>query len=217
MAREAASLVLLDDDFGSIVKAVRLGRQIYDNLRKAMSYILAIHIPIAGLALLPLLTGAPLVMTPLLIALLELLIDPTCSIVFEAEHARPDVMRRPPRRADESIMSARIVWWSSLQGVLALTAVSIVYSQTTAWGLSAEAVRLCAFLALVSASFALVLANRDREVSLASTLGSGNSMLWLSFGLTVAAVAVLTVLPQARAFFGIALPGAAWTALSVGS
>ena len=107
VAREAASIVLLDDDFGSIVRAVRLGRRIYDNLRKAMGYILAIHVPIAGLALLPVLLGWPLVLTPMLIALLELIIDPACSVVLEAEVEESDVMRRPPRRPDSALLSRR--------------------------------------------------------------------------------------------------------------
>ncbi len=97
VAREAAAFVLLDDDFGSIVAAVRLGRRIYDNLRKSMGYILAVHVPIAGLAMLPLLFGLPLIFFPLHIAFLEMVIDPVCSIVFEAEPAEPDAMRRPPR------------------------------------------------------------------------------------------------------------------------
>ena len=97
VAREASSLVLLDDDFGVIVGAVRLGRRIYDNLRKAMTYILAVHVPIAGLALLPLLSGGPMLLTPMMVALLELIIDPACSVVFEAEPEDEGTMRRPPR------------------------------------------------------------------------------------------------------------------------
>lgn len=97
VAREASALVLLDDDFGSIVKTIRLGRRIYDNLRKAMSYILSLHVPIAGLALLPLVTGLPIVFFPVHIAFLEMVIDPVCAIVFEAESSEKDVMRRPPR------------------------------------------------------------------------------------------------------------------------
>jgi Ca2+-transporting ATPase len=217
VAREASSLVLLDDDFGSIVRAIRLGREIYDNLRKAMSYILAIHIPIAGVALLPLITGAPLVLTPVLIALLELLIDPTCSIVFEAERGGPDLMRRPPRRARESIMSARVIWWSSLQGVLALLAVGAVHLHVSGLGLPGGAVRLCVFLALTSASFALVLANRDRSASFDSLFARGNAMLLLSAGATVMLVALLMLLPQLRKFLGVELPGSALVALSVGS
>ena len=89
------SIVLLDDDFGSIVKAIRLGRRIYDNLRKAMGFIFAVHVPIAGLALLPLMFGLPILFGPMHIAFLEMVIDPVCSLVFEAETEEDDVMRRP--------------------------------------------------------------------------------------------------------------------------
>ena len=118
VAREAASLILLDDDFTSIVTAVRLGRRIYDNLRKAMAYILAIHVPIAGLALIPLLFGLPLVFWPLHIAFLEMVIDPVCSIVFEAEGEEADTMRRPPRDPSAPLFTAGFVIWSLLQGAL---------------------------------------------------------------------------------------------------
>ena len=97
VAREAASIVLLDDNFAGLVHAVRLGRRIFDNLRKSMSYILAVHVPIAGMALLPLLLGWPVVLFPLHIAFLELVIDPACSMVFENEPPEPDLMQRPPR------------------------------------------------------------------------------------------------------------------------
>ena len=100
VAREAASLVLLDDDFTSMVEAVKLGRRIFDNIQKAMCYIVAVHVPTAGMALLPLLFGWPLVFYPVHIVFLEFVIDPACSIAFEAEPAEPDVMRRPPRSGD---------------------------------------------------------------------------------------------------------------------
>ena len=107
VAREASSIVLLDDDFGSIVKAIRLGRRIYDNLRKAMGFIFAVHVPIAGLPLLPLLFGLPILFGPMHIAFLEMVIDPVCSLVFEAETEEDDVMRRPPRPPDQPLFSGR--------------------------------------------------------------------------------------------------------------
>src|SRR5262249_43555159 len=97
VAREAAAIVLLDDDFGSIVGAIRLGPRIYAKLRKAMGYSPAVHVPIAGLSVLPLLLGWPLILAPVHIAFLEMAIDPMCSIVFEAEPEEGDVMARPPR------------------------------------------------------------------------------------------------------------------------
>src|SRR6185312_9614603 len=110
--------------FSSIVRAIRLGRRIYDNLRKAMGYILAIHLPIAGLALLPIIMGRPLVLTPMLIAFLELIIDPACSVVLEAEREERDVMRRPPRNPASPLFSRAFLGWSALQGILALALVA---------------------------------------------------------------------------------------------
>ncbi len=118
VAREAASIVLLDDDFTSIVRTVRLGRRIYDNLRKAMTYIFAIHIPIAGIALLPLLIGAPIVLLPVHIAFLEMVIDPVCSIVFEAEREEADIMNRPPRSPRSRLLSRNVVLWGLVQACL---------------------------------------------------------------------------------------------------
>src|SRR6185295_17114362 len=128
---EASSIVLLDDDFGSIVGAIRLGRRIYDNLRKAMGFIFAVHVPIAGLALLPLITGLPIVLGPMHIAFLEMVIDPVCSLVFEAEVEEPNVMRRPPRSPDEPLFSRALIIWSLIQGVLALGLVALIFM--TAW------------------------------------------------------------------------------------
>ena len=135
VAREASAIVLLDDDFGSIVKAIRLGRRIYDNLRKAMSFIFAVHVPIAGLALLPLVFGLPILFGPIHIALLEMVIDPVCSLVFEAETEEDDVMRRPPRSPDEPLFSRALVAWSLLQGLLAFAVVAAVYVVALRWGM----------------------------------------------------------------------------------
>ena len=109
VAREAAALVLLDDDFASIVQAVRMGRRIFDNLQKAMTYIVAVHVPIAGMSLVPVLLGWPLVLLPVHILFLELVIDPACSVVFEAEPEEADVMRRPPRSPHEPLFGRRVL------------------------------------------------------------------------------------------------------------
>jgi Ca2+-transporting ATPase len=120
VAREAAALVLLNDAFESIVAAIRLGRRIFDNLRKALSYILAVHIPIAGLALLPLLFGWPIVFFPVHVVFLELIIDPACSIAFEAEPEEPDTMRRGPRPSSTSLFDRRDVIFGVAQGAIGL-------------------------------------------------------------------------------------------------
>ncbi len=149
VAREASSIVLLDDDFGSIVAAIRLGRRIYDNLRKSMGFIIAVHIPIAGMALLPLLFGLPIILSPVHIAFLEMVIDPVCSLVFEAETEEADVMRRPPRPADAPMFSGAMIAWRILQGSTALAVVAGVLFTGMERGMPENEVRALTFFALV--------------------------------------------------------------------
>jgi len=203
VAREAASMVLLDDDFGSIVRAVRLGRRIYDNLRKAMGYILAIHVPIAGLALLPVLLGWPLMLTPMLIALLELIIDPACSVVLEAEPEESDVMRRPPRRADSALLSRSLIAWSVMQGVGAFGVVGCVFWAAANSGMADTSVRTLSFLALVGTNFALIFVNRTFTSSLRAALGRPNRVLWWGLGIACTVLTLIMALPAARVFFGL--------------
>lgn len=161
VAREAAALVLLRDDFGSIVHTIRLGRRIYDNLRKTMGYIIAVHIPIAGMALLPLPTGWPLLFLPLHIALLELIIDPVCSLVFEAEDVEGNSMLRPPRPADEPLLPIYAIILYLLQGVVAFGGVTLLVAWGFHSGLSEAMVRGLALTGMVAVNIALVLVNRS--------------------------------------------------------
>jgi Ca2+-transporting ATPase len=216
VAREAASLVLLDDDFNSIVRAVRLGRRIYDNLRKAMGYILAIHLPIAGLALLPVLIGQPLVLTPMLIAFLELIIDPTCSVVLEAEREESDVMRRPPRNPRSALLSRSLVVWSLLQGTLALLLVAAVFLAASWRGMPPSEVRSLAFLSLVLVNVALIFANRSFSASLLSAVTRRNRTLWWVLALAGCTLTAMLALPGLRAFLGLGLLHADDLALSMG-
>jgi Ca2+-transporting ATPase len=203
VAREAASIVLLDDDFGSIVRAVRLGRRIYDNLRKAMGYILAIHVPIAGLALLPVLFGWPLVLTPMLIALLELIIDPACSVVLEAEEEEGDVMSRPPRRPDSALLSRALIAWSLLQGGLAFVLVAAVYVLAMLLPMPAGEVRALAFVTLVGANIALIFVNRTFSSSLRVAIFRPNRMLIWGLGIAITLLATILSWPAVRQFFGL--------------
>lgn len=166
VAREASSIVLLDDDFGSIVTSIRLGRRIYDNLRKAMSFIVAVHVPIAGLALLPLLLGFPIIFSPIHIAFLELVIDPVCSLVFEAEKEEEDVMRRPPRSPAEPLLPLPLIGWAALQGVLAFAMAGVMFIFALRNGMPADEVRALTFVALVLGIFSLILVNRSFSSSL---------------------------------------------------
>ena len=202
VAREASSIVLLDDDFGSIVQAIRLGRRIYDNLRKAMAYIVAVHIPIAGMAVLPLLTGLPMVLHPLHIAFIEMIIDPACSIVFEAEREERDLMQRPPRPRNAELFSPATITWSIVQGALALAAVATVFLLTARAGLPAEDVRALSFFTLVLANLSLIFVNRSQRGFSVDFLVGRNHVL---LGISTAALLLLALSVSwqpARQLFG---------------
>jgi Ca2+-transporting ATPase len=190
VAREASSIVLLDDDFGSIVKAVRLGRRIYDNLRKAIGFIFAVHVPIAGLALLPLVFGLPILLGPMHIAFLEMVIDPVCSLVFEAETEEADVMRRPPRASDQPLFSARLIGWSVVQGSLALALVSGIFVVAFERGMPEPEVRALAFFALVLSIVSLIFVNRSFSGSLKMAFGRPN---WALAGVLLVVVIALSL------------------------
>jgi Ca2+-transporting ATPase len=177
VAREASSIVLIDDEFGSIVSAIRLGRRIYDNLRKAMAFIFAVHVPIAGLALLPLAFGLPLIFSPVHIAFLELIIDPVCSLVFEAEREERDIMKRPPRRPDSPLFTSALIGWSVLQGGLAFATVALVFLLALHNDMPPDEARALAFFSLVVCIVGLVLANRSFSASFSSAFFRPNRTL----------------------------------------
>ncbi len=201
VAREASAIVLLDDDFGSIITAIRLGRRIYDNLRKAMTFIVAVHVPIAGLALLPLVLGLPIIFGPIHIAFLELVIDPVCSLVFEAEKEEDDVMRRPPRSPTEPLLSLRLVAWGTLQGALAFAMAGGMFVFALRNGMPDGEVRALTFVALVLGIFSLILVNRSFSPSLRLALVRPNAAL-VSILLGVCAVLGLCLtVPPLRELF----------------
>ncbi|MGB7543355.1 MAG: cation-translocating P-type ATPase [Burkholderiales bacterium] len=205
VAREAASLVLLDDDFASIAGAVRLGRRIFDNLRKAMSYILAVHIPTVGMTVIPVAAGWPLVFFPVHIVFLELVIDPACSIAFEAEPARRDAMQRPPRDAAEPLFGGTVLLLSLLQGLLALAFVLVLYWYAHATGRSEEALRALAFSGVVAANLYLIFFNRGAG-GLITRITTWNRALWVVVAGTLLALGAVLAVPALRSQFRFALP-----------
>ena len=190
VAREASAIVLLEDDFGSIVQAVRLGRRIYDNIRKAMAFIFAVHVPIAGLALLPLFFGLPILFGPIHIALLEMVIDPVCALVFEAEREEADVMRRRPRDPTEPLFSLPMIAWSVFQGGFAFATLTVLFLAELSAGMPEAEVRALTFFALNTEIFALILVNRSFSAKLAHTLFRHNVAL-RSVGAAVTIMAAL--------------------------
>jgi Ca2+-transporting ATPase len=178
VARESSALVLLDDDFSSIVQAVRMGRRIFDNLTKAMAYIFAIHVPIAGLSLIPVLLKWPLVLMPVHIVFLELIIDPACSTAFEAEREETGVMDRPPRSPREPLFNRRTILLSLLQGMGVLAVVLMVFAIALFRGQGELHARALTFTTLIVANLSLIWTNRSWTRTILDMVRSPNKAVW---------------------------------------
>jgi Ca2+-transporting ATPase len=201
VAREAAAVVLLHDDFGDIVRTVRTGRRIFDNLRKAMGFVIAMHLPIAGLAFLPLALGLPPLLGPVHIAFLEMVVDPVCSIAFEAEPEEADAMSRPPRDPAAPLLSARLVAWSVVQGVVGFAAPGGAYLLGLWRGMPDDELRSFVFAALVLTAVALTLVNRTFSASPLTALRRPNETLAAVLaGAALILLVVLAVPPLAGLF-----------------
>jgi Ca2+-transporting ATPase len=223
VAREAAELVLLDDDFASLEMAVRTGRRIYDNLQKALAYILAVHLPILGLTLVPIVAGWPLVLMPIHIAFLHLVIDPACSVVFEAEPEEADVMRRPPRATTERLFGRRLIGISLSLGSSVTAILLATFALAHYGGRGALESRTITFTTLVLANLALIFTNRSWSGPVVRA-GVRNGALWWVTGGTLAFLAAALYVPPLRLLFrfnvlhapdlaicaGAALLGTAW-------
>ncbi len=205
VAREAAAMVLLDDDFESIVKANRMGRRIFDNLRKAMSYIFAVHVPIVALSLLPVLLKWPLVLFPVHIVFLELIIDPSCTLVFEAEREEKDVMTRRPRDPKAGIFGRRTLLLSLVQGlVVAIVTFGVYAFGHYHAGMSEAEARALTFVTLVLANLGLILSNRSWTRTVFSTIRTKNSALWWVVAGAVIFLALVLTVPLLRSLFSFA-------------
>lgn len=212
VAREAAAIVLVDDDFASVVRAVRMGRAIYDNIRRAARFIIAVHVPIAGLALLPLLLGTPLVLLPLHVVFLEMIVDPACAFVFEREPPGRDLMRRPPRRPQARMIDAPTLIASLARGALAFACVVGVYLAAGAQGLAPPAQAACAFAALVAANLALIAVHRG-DGGLWGALRQPNPAFVAVVAGALCLLAPILLWPEAAAWFRFEPPP--WPALGV--
>jgi len=184
VAREASSLVLMDDNFSSIVGAIKMGRRIFDNLQKAFGYTFAIHVPIAGLALIPILLGNfPLILWPVHIVFMELIIDPACSIIFEAEKEEINIMNRPPKRIDEPFFGAKKILFSCMQGVGILILTLTVYLVGLHFGYEDKEVRAMAFITLIVSNIAVILTNRSWTDNIFKIIVTPNkALLWIVGG-----------------------------------
>ncbi|MEO8307351.1 MAG: cation-translocating P-type ATPase [Pseudomonadota bacterium] len=198
VAREAAAIVLLEDDFGAIAAAVHLGRRIYDNIRKAIAFIFAVHVPIAGLALLPLALGMPLLFGPIHIALLEMVIDPVCALVFEAERSEADIMRRKPRDPREPLFAVPMILWSVFQGAIAFGMLATVFVFEMRGGMPEEELRALIFFALIAEILALIFVNRSFGTSVRKALAGQNAALRYVLGAIVVISSLIFFLPAAQ-------------------
>ena len=204
VAREAASLVLLDDDFTSLVAAIRLGRRIDGNLRKAFAYILAVHVPIVGMSLIPVLLGWPTLLGPIHVVFLELIIDPASSIVFEAEPEDADVMSRQPRQPGASLFNLPLLARGLGQGVVVLASALMVFLASMGGPGGEAAARAMAFVALVLGNFGLVLTSKGLDSSALRALRTPNRALAIVAAIALPALVLALAVPGLRHLFGFA-------------
>jgi len=200
VAREAASLVLVDDNFSSLIGAVRLGRRIYSNIRHAMGFIIAVHIPIAVMGLLPVLFGWPLFFYPMHVLFLEFVIDPACSLAFEADGEASDIMKRPPRAATDKLFGSELLMRSVFLGSIATILVAGVYFLALA-RLGEWQARTLAFIALVVSNVTLIFLHRASRRDFLSLLHTPNSIFWWIVALTFILLGTAVYVPGIAEIF----------------
>jgi Ca2+-transporting ATPase len=206
VAREAAALVLLEDDFTAIVSAIRMGRRIFANLRQAMIYTLAVHVPIIGLSVLPLLFGLPLILAPIHIAFLELVIDPACSVVFEAERAAQNLMRQPPRSVSEHLVSGRQLALGLVHGALVTLVAVALYVWLLNGAVEAEVARALAFIVLVTGNAVLIFSARTPDSGWRKLFGKLTSVTAWVLGGTLLGLLTITSVPLISGAFAFHTP-----------
>jgi len=206
VAREAADLVLLDEEFGRIVGGVRMGRRIFDNLRKVMRYIVAIHVPIAGLALLPVLLGLPPLMLPAHVVLTEMVIDPICSLAFEGAPEDSRLMQRPPRSTREGLVGWPMLLQGLVQGGSVLVANLLAYLLALRAGQDADVARTLAVIGLMAGNLLLVAANLSTGLGWRALLAPGARVFWVVAAIASAVLALAIVAPPVRALLHFGQP-----------
>ena len=215
VARESAALVLLDDDFDSLVTAVKSGRRIVDNIRKAVVFVVAAHIPIAGMSMLPVMLGWPLLLLPVHIVFFELMVDPSCSIVFEAEPAEANTMQRPPRKSDEKIFHKPLLLRGLKQGGALLLLLLTVYLTAQWAALPEPQVRALTFTAMIVGDIWLIFINRSWSLPLSSAVTLPNPALWWVVLSTLLMLGLALFLPWLNTLFRFETPVFSHIALTV--
>ena len=203
VAREAASLVLMQDNFSAIVAAIALGRRIFSNLRQALLYTLTIHMPVIGLSILPVLLGMPLLLLPIHIAFLELVFDPTCSLIFEAERGQGNEMTQPPRKATEPLLSVPQVLTHTLLGLLVGGLLMMLYIVLDHDGAPLAETRAILFTLLVSSTIGFVLALRQPRISLPRLFAGLPGLSLMVLGVTALCLWAITAMPMLAGLFAM--------------
>jgi Ca2+-transporting ATPase len=201
VARESAALVITNDDLTSIVAGIRDGRRIFKNLRHAVTYIVAVHVPVAGLALVSAFVGQSPLLLPIHIAFLELIIDPASSLVFEAEPVSPTTMREPPRSASAHLFDRRLIVVGLVQGAAVLLTTMALVAWAHGEALTPEHVRSVGFVTLVLGNTGLLFTNRSWSSALTQALGRPNAVFWWIVGATIGAVALVVTIPALARIF----------------
>jgi Ca2+-transporting ATPase len=201
VAREAAALVLLNDDFSSLVTAVRYGRRVFANLRKAIVFVIAVHVPIVGLSIVPVLLGWPMLLMPVHILFLQLIIDPACSVVFEAEPIEGDAMKAQPRSPQARLFDAAVLVRGLWQGAGLLAMLLALYAGVRLGTGSDEMARALTFTVMVLSNLALIHANRSWSPSgLRGPATTNRYFVWISLATLVLLACVLGIAPISRLF-----------------
>jgi Ca2+-transporting ATPase len=213
VAREASSLVLTDDNFNSIINAIKHGRNIFDNIKKSMSYILAIHIPIAGLGLLPVLFGWPAIFYPMHIAFLQLIIDPTCSIAFENEPPEPDLMKRKPRNPFIPLLNINTFIFAMLNG-MGILLISLITYYFALHAMAEPHARAFTFVTLVIANIILIISARTQKSIVQSFYLNNKILIWIIF-ITLSLLASLVYVPLFAKLFKFEALSLSQLALSI--
>lgn len=217
VAREAAGIVLLDEDFGRIVAAVRMGRRIFENLRKTMIYISAIHVPIAGLTLLPLIAGMPPLLLPMHVVLIEMIIDPMCSIAFEGTPEERDIMDHPPRPVTDPLAGIAQISLGLAQGAALLATSFAVYWFSLREGLVVDQARTLAFVTVTAGNLALVRVNDTRRIALFHLFDGGHLVFWLIAVTAILIISICVLQPDLAGLFAFAAPDIRHAAIAAGT
>ncbi|MEO6301922.1 MAG: cation-translocating P-type ATPase, partial [Bacteroidia bacterium] len=203
IAKQAASLILVDDDLSKMVDAVAMGRKIYANLKKAIQYIISIHIPIILTVFVPLALGwiYPNIFSPIHIIFLELIMGPTCSIIYENEPMEKNIMQQKPRPFSTTFFNWKELATSVSQGLMITVGTLITYQLAVSRGYSESLTRAMVFTVLITANIFLTLVNRSFHYSIFSTMRYKNNMVLIIVGLTLVVSGLLLYLKPLADFF----------------